>query len=273
MTPIVDGTEIRVTGPTGPDGSIHRPLVLVHGVGLDLHLWDLVVDSLAVDRQVVRYDLLGHGRSSDPPGPRLIDDFVDQCLDVLAVACTGDPGKRVPDLAGISLGGLITLAVGARHPGAVARLVAMNTVFGRTEEQIEGVRNRLTLTETHGMGRVAELAIDRWFTARWQSAHPDRVEAIDRCIRANDLDSYLKAYRVFADGDPEMPEAASLVTAPTLALTGEFDPGSTPAMSRAIASAVINGHARIFSNLRHLPPIEAPVECVVGLLEFLDTPI
>ncbi|MDG2427925.1 MAG: alpha/beta fold hydrolase [Acidimicrobiales bacterium] len=262
-----------MSGPTGSDGAVHRPLVLVHGVGLDLHLWDLVVSSLAIDRQVVCYDLLGHGRSSDPPGQRVLGDFVDQCLDVLAVARSEDPGKRVPALAGISLGGLITLAVGSRHPEAVAQLVAMNTVFGRTDEQIKAVRNRLTLTETYGMGRVAELAIDRWFTADWQFLHPDRVEAVDRCIRVNDLDSYLKAYRVFADGDPGMPEAASLITAPTLALTGEFDPGSTPAMSRAIASAVINGEFRIFSDLRHLPPIEAPRECVVGLLEFLDNPI
>ena len=33
--------------------------------------------------RVVRYDLLGHGRSDDPFGPRQANDFVEQFLEVL----------------------------------------------------------------------------------------------------------------------------------------------------------------------------------------------
>ena len=80
------------------------------------------------------------------------------------------------------------------------------------------------------------------------------------------------SYRVFVDGDPRMPGAAAGITASTLAITGELDPGSTPVMSRAIASAVPDGRSRVLSGLRHLPPIEAPEECSAALLEFLDGP-
>ena len=52
----------------GRESGSRPPLVLVHGVGLDHTMWDLVVDDLAADRLVIRYDLLGHGRSPDPPG-------------------------------------------------------------------------------------------------------------------------------------------------------------------------------------------------------------
>ena len=70
MNPVTDSTHLRVDGPTGGSGAVSPPLVMVHGVGLDLHMWDLVVEALAVERQVVRYDLLGHGHSVDPPvGP------------------------------------------------------------------------------------------------------------------------------------------------------------------------------------------------------------
>jgi len=272
VNPVTDSTHLRVDGPTGRSGAVSPPLVMVHGVGLDLHMWDLVVDALAVERRVVRYDLLGHGHSVDPPGQRSVKDFVAQCLEVMShvTAVAGD--GRTPDLVGLSLGGLVALAVGSRHPNTVGRLVAMNTVFDRTPEQVAGARARLLLAETEGLGPVADLAVDRWFCPEWQAAHPARVVAVDRRIRTNDVGAYLKAYRVFVDGDPRMPGAAAGITASTLAITGELDPGSTPVMSRAIASAVPDGRSRVLSGLRHLPPIEAPEECSAALLEFLDGP-
>jgi pimeloyl-ACP methyl ester carboxylesterase len=69
-----------------------------------------------------------------------------------------------------------------------------------------------------------------------------------------------------------MPAAAVRITAPTLALTGERDSGSTPSMSRAIASAVVDGRYRVLSGIGHLPPIEAPESWSAALLEFLDRP-
>ena len=81
---------------------------------------------------------------------------------------------------------------------------------------------------------------------------------------------YLKAYRVFIAGDPLMPEGATAVTATTLAMTGELDSGSTPDMSRALATAVPGGQVRILAGLHHLPPVEAPSTFAGALSEFLD---
>jgi len=261
-------THVRTDGPTGPAGAVRTPLVLVHGVGLDLFMWDLVVDDLAADRLVVRYDLWGHGATPDPPGSRSIDDLVEQCRWVLGgvAATTG----AEPDLVGLSLGALVALATASRHPGVLRRLVAMNAVFDRTEEQKRGSRDRLAITEAEGLEPVATLAVDRWFAPSWQAAHPDRVAAVRGRLEANDLDAYLKAYRLFVDGDPEMPAAAARIAVPTLAVTGELDVGSTPAMSRAIAAAVPDGRCRVLSDLRHLPPIEAPADAVAVLRDFLD---
>ena len=272
MNPVPASTHLRMDGPTGGSGAASPPLVMVHGVGLDLHMWDLVVEALAVERQVFRYDLLGHGHSVDPPGQRSVKDLVAQCFEVMSYVTAVAGDGRTPDLVGLSLGGLVALGVGSRHPDTVGRLVAMNTVFDRTPEQVAGARARLLLAESEGMGPVADLAVDRWFCPEWQAAHPTRVAVVDQRIRTNDIGAYLKAYRVFVDGDPEMPGAAAGITAPTLAITGELDPGSTPTMSRAIASAVPDGRSRVLSGLRHLPPIEAPEECSAALLEFLDEP-
>jgi pimeloyl-ACP methyl ester carboxylesterase len=114
------------------------------------------------------------------------------------------------------------------------------------------------------------MAVDRWFTAAWQAEHPEQVEAVRQRLAGNDPDSYLKAYQVFVDGDPVMPGGAGLIDAPTLAMTGELDPGSTPAMSVAMAGEIPNGQARILIGLHHLPPIEAPRTFAESLLDFLD---
>ena len=268
MSPDPTSTHVQIDGPASSLSVLHPPLVLVHGVGLDLSMWDLITSDLASDRLVIRYDLWGHGGSLNPVGERTVIDFVTQCQWVLDEAFSAS--GMAPDLIGLSLGGLVGMATAARHPAAVGRLVAMNTTFDRTEEELRGSRDRLTLTETQGLEPVASLAIDRWFASEWQNAHPDRVAMVRDRLVSNDPNAYLKAYRLLVDGDPEMPGAASLITAATLAVTGELDVGSTPSMSQAIAAAVVNGRSLILSGLRHLPPIEAPEVCLTALREFLD---
>ena len=108
------------------------PLVLIHGVGLDHTMWDPVVEILAQQHLVLRYDLLGHGSSDDPPGPRRLDDFVDQLLEVL-----DSYGIDTSDVVGLSFGGLIALITAARHPNRVRRAVLVSTVFGRSESQLD----------------------------------------------------------------------------------------------------------------------------------------
>ena len=41
------------------------PLVLIHGIGLDRTIWDGMLPAIEADRQVVSYDLPGHGVAPD----------------------------------------------------------------------------------------------------------------------------------------------------------------------------------------------------------------
>lgn len=244
----------KATGPIVHSGAPSGApvLVLVHGVGLDHTMWDLVVDGLSEHYRIVRYDLLGHGQTIDPPGQRTIEDFVDQLLSVI------DSLDEPPIVAGLSLGGLVAMAAAARYPDRFAAVAALNTVFGATDEMRAAARQRLAITEELGLEPIAALAIDRWFTSDWQTANPAAVDVVRTRLTTTDLDGYLKAYRVFVTGDPLMPEAAADITCPVFAMTGSNDPGSTPAMTEAIAAAVPNGRAKILDGLHHVPPIEDP---------------
>ena len=241
------------------------PLVLIHGVGLDHTMWDPVVEVLAQQHQVLRYDLLGHGSSDDPPGPRHPNDFVDQLLEVLDFHQI-----ESSDVVGLSLGGLIALMTAARHPNRVRRAVLVSTVFGRSESQLTGVRQRLELAENEGLEPVADLAIKRWFTPQWLASHPAEAESVRQRLLTTDHVGYLKAYRLFAEADDLAAASAPDIEAPTLVLAGERDSGSTPEMAVALADAIPGGEARIMPGVHHLAPIEAPKKFSNTLLEFLN---
>ena len=88
---IEGGTHFRMAGD-GP------AVVLIHGVGLDLFMWDDIVTLLARDFTVLRYDMLGHGRSAKPPGARVLGDFQRQLtalMDAYDMRRAAVVGKRV----------------------------------------------------------------------------------------------------------------------------------------------------------------------------------
>ena len=101
--------------PTAP------PLVLIHGQGLDLHLWDALMPWLAAHR-VLRCDLRGHGASDAPPAPyalgTLIRD-VERLIDHFALKDTV--------ILGHGEGGLIAQGLAVKRLDLVRALVLTGT--------------------------------------------------------------------------------------------------------------------------------------------------
>jgi pimeloyl-ACP methyl ester carboxylesterase len=96
-----------------------EPLILLHGIATDRHIWDLVSSGLAADRRVVAPDLPGFGGSA-PVG----EDFDLEQVAERIVRGLGGRGIHGPfDLVGHSLGGGIAIALAAAHPRLVRRLV------------------------------------------------------------------------------------------------------------------------------------------------------
>jgi pimeloyl-ACP methyl ester carboxylesterase len=122
----------RRTVEVGPDlrlsalvwGDSPPELVLIHGGAQNAHTWDTV--ALALDRPLVAIDLLGHGHSSwradQAYGPPSHAEAVAIAVQELAPAAAG--------VVGMSLGGLTTMALAARHPELVRRAVIVDVTPG-----------------------------------------------------------------------------------------------------------------------------------------------
>jgi pimeloyl-ACP methyl ester carboxylesterase len=104
-------------------------IVLVHGGAQNAHTWDTV--ALALDQPLVAVDLPGHGHS-DWRGDRQYRPL-ENAVDVATVMRALAPSPRV--VVGMSLGGLTSVALAARHPELVPRLVLVDVTPGVDREK------------------------------------------------------------------------------------------------------------------------------------------
>lgn len=239
-------------------------VVLLHGVGLDHTMWDRVVPGLAAKarRTVHIPDLLGHGAAPDAPAGTTLADLAAPVAGLLAGA--GAPAH----LVGFSLGALVATRVALDHPDRVATLTLVSGVAGRSEAERAAVLDRLA-TARADLAATFDAAVDRWFSARWHAEDPGLAARVRAVLAANRPASYLACYEIFARADAELwPELPQLAP-PVLAMTGSEDPGSTPAMSEALAARVPHGRAVIVPGARHLLPQERPAAVVAAVREQL----
>jgi len=133
-----------LTVPAGP-GSLHverygqggSAIVLLHGFGTSAFLWRNVAPLLAKGgRTVFAIDLLGYGASDRPLDAQW---GVAAQADHVAAALTSLGITRAL-LVGNDIGGNVALAIAARWPERVDRLVLVNTVIG-TDLQTAEIRS------------------------------------------------------------------------------------------------------------------------------------
>lgn len=239
-------------------------VVLIHGVGLDHTMWQSVTRQISHAHRVLRYDIIGHGRTPKRQEPLSFDILARQLEDVLH-AC----GTAQAALVGFSLGALIAQAFTLAHPSRVSKLVLLNSAYARNPKQQAGILSRLDQVERHGVASNVKASIDRWFTAAFQREQPEQIGLVEGTIRSNDLQGFLAAYRLFAQSDRVFEGRLHEITVPTLVITGADDIGSTPAMSRAIAAQIEQAELDIFAGAKHMLPVENSDKLSKELIRFL----
>jgi pimeloyl-ACP methyl ester carboxylesterase len=240
-----------------------EPLVLIHGVGTSRAIWGPVLPRLAATRRVIAVDLPGFGAS--PPLGRGFD------LDAVADRVAELAGVSRFDLVGHSLGGAVAVALAARRPGAVRRLVLvapaglaprparLAAVLGAAAAPASEVRRRLGRPfADHASARWAMFATTVHDPAR---LHPDAARLL--------LDASASATRV-AEGIREAVAAdlrGALAAAPMpLGLVwGEADRvvayGGLAALRRLRPDAEVVTLPRT----GHVPQVERPAAFTAAL--------
>ena len=164
---------------------------------------------------------------------------------------------------------MIGPAYARAHPRRVLSLGLLSTAAGRTHEDRAKVQAVIAAMEEKGIEPVLKTLVKRWFTDAFVAARPEVIEARIRQVIETPSDVFLSVFRIYAE--TEMAPWLGQIKASALVLTGEFDGGCNPRLSRFIAETLPNAELVILEELKHSILIEAPERVIPPLRQFLKT--
>jgi pimeloyl-ACP methyl ester carboxylesterase len=266
----VDGVELVAEG----EAMHERPtVVLLHGGpgSFDHSYFKPDFARLADVAQVVYLDLPGHGRSDwgDPA-----EWSFELCADAVRDFCDA-LGIERPVVLGHSLGGVIALVYGIRHPGHAGGLV-IQSIFGRfdLDRTVEAFRAR-------GGDEIADVARRAYGTdervppeefapcwklfGSWVPGDQERARTVANAALNPPGLALLREFDVLAE--------VHRIDSPTLVCGGELDPMAPPALLHELYDALPSANARleVIEGAGHFTWRDAPDRYWPVLTEFVST--
>lgn len=229
---------------TGPS------LVLIHGVGLRLEAWLNQLEVLAQHFTVYAVDMPGHGESEVFSECRDISGYTD----VIARWIKAEIDTPVV-IAGHSMGSMIALNFAIRYSDDCVGVVALNSVFRRSEEAKQAVLSRVTQIKQSITSDNVTAPVKRWFDFPLVGEDVKHAQLCSDWLTQASLEGYRQAYEVFCFNDGPQDESLKNLSIPVLFLTGRGDPNSTAEMSQAMADLCPQGSFYIVENSRHMAPM------------------
>lgn len=223
------------------------PLVLGHALGADHRVWDESAAILGRSFRVLRWDQPGHGKSGLLDDRRTMSRIVELLFEGLDRL-----GVRRAHLAGISLGGMASLAAAQAAPDRAVSLSILDA--GPSLPPAQAWIDRARTVRELGMESLVDATMARWF------APDDRGEAFERTHRgflACNPEGYAQCCEVI--GATDLSGELAAVTTPTLVLTGELDSGVTPQQARSLAGQIATAtEAVVIPGAYHLTCLHDP---------------
>ena len=215
------------TASTGPSGA--PVLVLSNSLGTTQELWERQLPALAERFRVLTYDHPATARPRSPSAPCTVERLAHGC----SRSSTSSGLERV-SLCGVSLGGMVGMALALSAPERVERLVL--TCTSAYLGPPEGWTERARIVRTDGMEAIADTVVGAGsrLTLERRSRRPWRASA--RCSRRRRRRATRAAARPSApgtrgSGSPRSPRPCS-------SIAGADDPATPVEHAELIASRI-----------------------------------
>lgn len=233
-------------------------MVLLHGLGQDLTIWDGVVDALP-ELRILRIDLRGHGQSDSPAKTGGIGAMIHDVERVMAHF-----GITEAVICGCSLGGLIAQGLATKRKDLLRGLVLSNTatrlgLASHWQAQIETV-------QAGGLEAISQDILSRWLGRKWQE-HP-ALPRLRAMLLATPPQGWAAGAAAIA-GTDFYTQTAEL-TLPVLVIASGNDLVTPPDLVREMAELIQHHRFVLLRGLGHLPMLEAPDAYAAHLRHFLN---
>jgi pimeloyl-ACP methyl ester carboxylesterase len=227
-------------------------VVLIHGFGLDMRMWDPQVEPLAARFRVVRYDCRGFG-ASGPFDPAVAYTHAGDLVALLDHLGIGDAV-----LAGLSFGGQVALQTVLAYPARVRGLALLDAVLDGVPWDPESAR---ALEEVARQVQAGGVLAGR---AAWL-AHPLFTAARRRPGLAGQLAAMVAGYpgQHWLGQDSHRPTRPPIdvlegVAGPVLVAVGEHDVPGFREMSAVLARRIPGAEYRVVPDAGHMINMEQP---------------
>jgi 3-oxoadipate enol-lactonase len=247
--------DISGTGPV---------VVLIHGFGLDMRMWEPQVEDLAGSFKLLRYDCRGFGSSGplDPEVPYTHAGDLIALLDHLGI------DEAV--LIGLSFGGRVALQCASLAPDRVQALVLLDAVLDGIPWDTD---SSAALDELAGEVEAGGVAAGR----RAWLAHPLFASARKDPGLSSWLATMVGDYpgQHWLGDDPHLEEpppidALNGMAVPTLVVVGDRDVPCFIEMARVLSTSIPGAQQRIVRGAGHMVNMEQPTEVNRLIIEFLN---
>lgn len=246
-------------------GGAGTPLLLIHELGGDMTSWDPALAAGICDgRPGLRFDWRGAGMSEKIRGPFDIETMTADIAGV--IDATGFGAGQPVDMVGIALGGGVAIALAARYPEKIRRMVSTSPATGGSPAARERMLERAKGVEENGMRPYCEAshavsfadhlrtdaALYEWYRKKWIAQDPASFAAHNRMLA--DMDEQPNYGRVKAE---------------TLVLSGTHDPLRTPEIVKEIAGQIPGAEYEELDT-GHFMHVQTPELCAKRVAAFLD---
>lgn len=240
-----------------------QPLVLLHGAFSGIGTsFGRVLPGLAKTRQVIAFELQGHGRTADIDRPLTVEGMAED-----VAAALPQLGIERADVLGYSTGGFVALHFAVRHPQMLHKLVLMSVSY-----KLSGIHPGLM----EGMGEMKpEMMYGSSFHEEYMRIAP-RPQDFNRLFeKKTQMDRQIKDFSE---------EQIRAIKAPTLVMIGDSDlirPEHAVEMFRLFGGGIFgdtpaglpNSQLAILPGTSHVSIADRTDWLVSMINEFLDAPI
>lgn len=253
-----NGTRLHIV-----EAGVGFPLVFIHGLGWDHHLWSDAFNRYAGRYRVIAGDTRGHGDSDKPPGPYSVRQFADDwrgALDALDV--------RKACLIGFSQGGMIAMQLAADEPERFIGLFLTSTRC-HVDRPSAGTRpDRAAKLREEGPEASARDSAGLIFSADFMAAEPALVDAFVARRAAFPPEPLLAAMQAGEGFD--IRQQIANYAGPCTVVAGSADRLTRPEAVREVADTIRGAQFATVDGAGHMVPVEQPARFYALLDEFLD---
>ncbi len=238
-----DGCRIhyRVTGRSSAP-----PLLLIQGLGMDKHGWDLQRLVFSLRYRVIAIDNRGAGRSDKPSG-----DYDLRQMAGDAVAVLDEVGVEQAHVVGASMGGAIAQLIAVLWPQRVRSLTLVCTSCSNQPWRKELLQSWAWDAQRHGMGTMAGHA------ARWVIG-PRSFRRLVPVVGwlgplgfGRSTEAFAAQVKAILAADESLAEMLATISVPTLVVVGNQDILTPRGDSEELAEAIPTAELVVISGAAH----------------------